>query len=243
MGDCTTGFEARCQNARGGTCRCACGGVNHRHGLGVDVAVKAGPRLRLRRGRLSKKALKLQMPLALVWPGGVSEKEVKSVNGVIGNGQAPEVPAAHEESSLRPAVSVPAQAPRKPISWKKRGMKLLTEELKREMPFSQEGKGDEAVVYVKYFSPDSSWTWWATEAVAVTPDGEELPLSKMDGRDIEDVRFFGLVEGHEVEMGSFSLNELESSRGKLGLPIERDLHWTPITLKQLKQQMAEGRRP
>ena len=63
-----------------------------------------------------------------------------------------------------------------------------------------------AVVYLKLFTPDSNWTWFATE---------------FDGKDT----FFGLVDGLERELGYFNLSELESIKGPLGLPIERDLHF------------------
>ena len=72
----------------------------------------------------------------------------------------------------------------------------------------------QAVAQVKFFTPDSSWTWYATEF-----DGEDL--------------FYGLVIGHYKEFGSFSLSELRTVRGKLGLPIERDLYFEPTTLAEL----------
>ena len=71
-----------------------------------------------------------------------------------------------------------------------------------------------AIALVKYFTPDSSWTWYASEF-----DGEDL--------------FFGLVDGFETELGYFSLSELKQARGSLGLPIERDLYYQPKTLKEL----------
>lgn len=48
-----------------------------------------------------------------------------------------------------------------------RGMKLLTQELRKKLPtlYSQEDKGGKAVVLVKMFTPDSNWTWLATYAV------------------------------------------------------------------------------
>jgi hypothetical protein len=95
-------------------------------------------------------------------------------------------------------------------------MKLLTEANRRSLPplYAQDGKGMEATAYVKFFTPDSSWTWWATE---------------FDGEDI----FFGLVDGFEREVGYFSLKELSEARGPLGLAIERDLHFKPTTLAEL----------
>ena len=75
---------------------------------------------------------------------------------------------------------------------------------------------DEAdpIVYLKWFTPDSSWTWFVTEY------------------DPQNRLCFGLVHGHERELGYFSLDEIESVRGPLGLRIERDLYWEPKPLSQ-----------
>lgn len=99
-------------------------------------------------------------------------------------------------------------------------IRLLTKELRRRLPplYAQEAKGRDAVVYVKFFTPDSSWTWYATEF-----DGEDL--------------FFGLACGFEKELGYFSLSELESARGPMGLPIERDLYWEPKTLAEIAPEL------
>lgn len=95
-------------------------------------------------------------------------------------------------------------------------MKLLTQEILRTLPplYSQEEKGLEAIAWVKFFTPDSGWTWWASEF-----DGEDL--------------FFGLVQGAERELGYFRLSELEQIRGALGLPVERDRYYTPKPLREL----------
>lgn len=97
-------------------------------------------------------------------------------------------------------------------------MELLPAEVRESLPklYSQEGNRD-PIVHVKYFTPDSSWTWFATE-------GEE---------DEGDFRFFGLVIGFEREWGYFVLSELASARGPLGLPIERDLHFTPAPISEV----------
>ncbi|MHC4582637.1 MAG: DUF2958 domain-containing protein [Planctomycetota bacterium] len=110
-----------------------------------------------------------------------------------------------------------------------RGMRLLTKELRRKLPplYSQDGKGGKAVAYLKLFTPSSSWTWYATEGEPVTDDsGQEV-----------DYRFFGLVDGHVKELGYFSLSELESVNGPMGLPIERDLYWEPKTLEEIAPEM------
>ena len=104
-----------------------------------------------------------------------------------------------------------------------RGMKLLTKEIRRKLPplYSQDGKGGKAIVQVKFFTPDSDWTFYGVE---------------FDGED----RFFGLVDGHFKELGYFSLSELESVNGPMGLPIERDLHWKPKTFEEIAPEMFKN---
>jgi hypothetical protein len=110
-----------------------------------------------------------------------------------------------------------------------RGMKLLPEEIREQLPplYSQDGKGGKAVAYVKFFTPSSSWTWFATE-------GE--PMFDESSKEV-DFKFFGLVEGFEKELGYFLLSELEEVRGPMGLPIERDLHFKPKTLEEIAPEM------
>ncbi len=99
------------------------------------------------------------------------------------------------------------------------GENLLDTASREKLPelYSGEEQGLEALAQVKFFTPDSNWTWYASE---------------FDGEDI----FFGLVSGFDVELGNFSLRELQEARGPLGLPIERDLHFEPRTLRELKEQ-------
>ncbi len=103
-----------------------------------------------------------------------------------------------------------------------KGMKLLTKASRKQLPplYSQDGKGGEAVAYVKFFL--GGYTWWATE---------------FDGQDT----FFGLVEGHEKELGYFSLSELQSVRGPMGLPAERDLHFHPTKLSEIAPELFAAR--
>jgi Protein of unknown function (DUF2958) len=92
-------------------------------------------------------------------------------------------------------------------------VKLLTaaiiKKLEKAPLYSQE-KNPRPAVIVKFFAPWSSWTWYATEG-SKTEDG--------------DWRFFGMVDGHEKELGYFLLSELESVRGRFGLKIERDMYF------------------
>jgi len=96
---------------------------------------------------------------------------------------------------------------------------LLDDKSREKLPplYSGEEKGLDALAQVKFFTPDAQWTWYASE---------------FDQDDI----FFGLVNGFELEFGYFSLSELQSVKGPLGLPIERDLHFEPKSLRELRDQ-------
>lgn len=112
---------------------------------------------------------------------------------------------------------------------KVRGVKLLTQEIRKKLPplYAQEDKGGKAIVHLKLFTPDSSFTWYITEGSPITDDrGKEV-----------DFHFFGLVDGYDKELGYVALSELQSVRGPLGLPIERDLWWEPKTLEEIAPEM------
>jgi hypothetical protein len=98
------------------------------------------------------------------------------------------------------------------------GENLLDQESRENLPplYNNEEKGLEAIAPVKFFTPDSNWTWYASEF-----DGEDT--------------FFGLVSGFDVELGYFSLKELQETKGPLGLQIERDLYFEPQTLGKLME--------
>jgi len=78
-----------------------------------------------------------------------------------------------------------------------------------------EGQGKEAVAQVKFFTPDSNWTWYGVEY------------------DADQRLFYGLVEGFDKELGYFSLDELEEIKGPMGLKIERDRSFSPTPLMNL----------
>jgi hypothetical protein len=112
---------------------------------------------------------------------------------------------------------------------KVRGMKLLTKEIRKKLPplYAQESKGGTAIVHLKLFTPDSSWSWYITEG---------SPIQDESGKEA-DFHFFGLVDGYDKELGYVALSELESVRGPMGLPIERDLHWQPKTLEEIAPEI------
>lgn len=95
-------------------------------------------------------------------------------------------------------------------------MKLITKELEQlfsKYPFhSQENRGGDARVLVKYFNPTGVGTWYITEAE-----------KESDGK----YEFFGychLGDDEFAELGYVSQEELESIRLPFGLTIERDLY-------------------
>jgi hypothetical protein len=97
-------------------------------------------------------------------------------------------------------------------------MELLPEEARMRLPplYSQENNRD-PTVHIKFFTPDSNWTWYGTEG---SPEGD-------------DFIFFGYVIGFEKEWGYFALSELSATRGPMNLAIERDLYFEPAPFSQV----------
>lgn len=91
--------------------------------------------------------------------------------------------------------------------------KLVTKEVAKVLAkfplYSQESKGKDAIVAVKFFSPYTGWTWYVLEA------------EKQEN----DYLFFGYVSGVEDEYGYFSLSGLESLKTRMGVQlVERDAY-------------------
>jgi hypothetical protein len=96
--------------------------------------------------------------------------------------------------------------------------------------------GLNALAQAKYFLPGTGWTWYASEGSPVDEDGfYDTDKPKVD------YVFFGFVSGLEVELGYFSLSELEDLRSPFGaLPVERDLYFEPKTLRELQELHRRG---
>ena len=82
------------------------------------------------------------------------------------------------------------------------------------MPPLRSDEGSEELARVKLFDPTGSWSWYISEY------------------DPKTRRAFGLVHGFERELGYIDMAELVAHRGRFGLPIERDLYWTPRPLSE-----------
>lgn len=108
-------------------------------------------------------------------------------------------------------------------------MKLFTESQRRELIANGErsaaGEYIDPRPIVKLFTPDAGATWLLTELDPSEPD-----------------RAFGLCDlGLGCpELGYVSITELASVRGRLGLPIERDLYFTAS--RPLSEYTAEAHR-
>lgn len=90
-------------------------------------------------------------------------------------------------------------------------MRLLTKELeKRFLEVGSQENVKDPVIIAKFFNPCGAGTWYATEY------------------DPKTQTFFGYVSifgDWNDEWGYFSLAELESFKGSLGIGIERDLYF------------------
>ncbi len=73
------------------------------------------------------------------------------------------------------------------------------------------GEDIDPLPVLKLFTPDGSATWLLTE---LDPDDPDIAFGLCD-----------LGMGYP-ELGSVSLSEIAAVRGRMGLPIERDLHFT-----------------
>lgn len=70
----------------------------------------------------------------------------------------------------------------------------------------------EIVCPVKLFNPTGAGSWWIA---AFDPDSRTA---------------WGVAEIVEREVGSFDMDELLAYRGLMGLPLERDIYYTPVTI-------------
>jgi|SRR5581483_10770769 len=110
-------------------------------------------------------------------------------------------------------------------------MELFPEEVRMQLPplYAQEYEQDPLVI-CKFFHPLSPMTWYAIEGSPVDADGYfDTEKEKVD------FLCFGWVYSDFPELGYFSLSEMESVN-VMGLGIERDLHFTPKRLSEVKQE-------
>ena len=102
-------------------------------------------------------------------------------------------------------------------------MKLLTNSIRVRLlkngriraELEKSGKADaDFLPVVKLFTPDAGCTWLLTE---LDPEDPDIAFGLCD-----------LGMGYP-ELGCVRLSELKAMRGKLGIPVERDLHFAATT--------------
>lgn len=92
-------------------------------------------------------------------------------------------------------------------------------ELLRTPPLrSQDGKGRDAVAYMRVFDPCSSAFWL---------------ISEWDPKTKEAFGWCELFEGGG-ELGYISLDELANVDGRMGIGLEIDTHWIPRTIREVR---------
>ena len=79
---------------------------------------------------------------------------------------------------------------------------------------------------------------WRAGYLETGTSGSEGSSVKPDMATCQGARFlpYGLVSGLEIELGYFSLSELQSVKGPMGLLIERDLHFESKSLQELQEK-------
>jgi hypothetical protein len=101
-------------------------------------------------------------------------------------------------------------------------MKLLTTTIRDQLlrnghirqALDEDGRAEaDFIPVVKLFTPDAQCTWLLTE---LDPEDEDIAFGLCD-----------LGMGCP-ELGSVRISELESVRGRLGLPVERDLQFRAV---------------
>ena len=96
-------------------------------------------------------------------------------------------------------------------------MELIPKEIKEQIPFLYTTENqNNPTVFVKLFL--DSWTWYITEL-------------SIDG----DIAFGYVVSPFGTELGYFSLEEIKSIKGTLGIGVERDLSFKPTKLSIIKK--------
>lgn len=104
-------------------------------------------------------------------------------------------------------------------------MQLMTKTIEKKAR-AQYPKGNDLEsqkVVAKFFDPTGSWTWYLMNQDPEDPD-----------------YLWGIVKGFEVEIGSFSLSELQRVRGGFGLGIERDRWFRPLPAQEVWERLNRG---
>lgn len=107
-------------------------------------------------------------------------------------------------------------------------MKLLTKAIEKKLakhPYnSQDGKGGDAVILVKFFSPRSNWTWYVLEVTEYDTDNNWNKVPEI---------LYGIVSWFEIEYWNFSLSELQEMADIW--KVERDMYFENVKVKDVPE--------
>ena len=102
-------------------------------------------------------------------------------------------------------------------------VKLLTKKILTEATSQyKQGSDMNQLIVAKFFDCQGSFTWYLMN---IDPEDKDY--------------CWGIVDGYEVEVGSFSIKELESLIGLFGPRIERDKYWKPIKAIDLWEKLKK----
>jgi len=105
-------------------------------------------------------------------------------------------------------------------------MKLLTKKLEKR--FAQVGsqeRTEDPLIIAKFFNPTGAGTWYATE---------------YDPKSRTSFGYVSIFGDWNDEWGYFSLDELESYKGRFSLGIERDLYFQEQKASQVINNLQKG---
>lgn len=85
--------------------------------------------------------------------------------------------------------------------------------------YEQDGKGDDATAYLHYFF--RNWDWFITERDMLDEQAQTFGWTMID------------EDPENAELGYISINEITEVGAEL------DLHWQPVTLRELKKEHAD----
>lgn len=92
----------------------------------------------------------------------------------------------------------------------------IPDDLRMKIPPLHATENDpNAVAWVRFFTPGSSWAWYVMEY-----DGEDT--------------CFGCVVGETSEMAYFALSGIDRACRRLGLSVERDQSFQPVPLAKAR---------
>jgi hypothetical protein len=105
--------------------------------------------------------------------------------------------------------------------------KLVTQEIARKIPalYAQDGV-DNPTVYLKLFTPSSSWTWLVTEYDPAS--GQAFGFA------------YDSLFPMGAELGYISIPELQALRGRFGQAVERDTSFRPKPMSEALRAECDG---